>query len=601
MKKYISLLALAAFLFSGVNANAFWGSKSENLPDRRDVVQKALLWAPDTKTLDWELLRSFLERRNNARFTLALAPEDIPEESAFWLSELAAENKIEIALRIPGDPILPLASQGRSRLAAEKVALSRLRYKKLFGFDPAGFVPGGGALRPSDAKPLPRFGVRWAAVGDGEFSNAWYGDEQLILVPFHLILSTDTDQLPPATDTAALVIDESAGGVPSGSGLALLEYLVNESGDEAYTTVSAGLAAIRPYVVGPESWPSWRGDLAFWNESSAQQKAWELYHAAAKEVRSYQNSGSASIQRLNKAEMSLTQARAARNFVESNLRNPAFELAFRKALIATYKAIRKPAPKILRKAIAVPQLVEGETPQEIAPQVPSDNELIVEVQADRLTFSNPEKSMAAVPLMIPELTPDTTAAHLWTPRSLEVGWNENAVDFRISITRLEPSEQATFGFDHLLVDLYIDLNHLSGRGSTALLSRRKGFLEPVDAWEYVLVVSGSEGGLYRSLPGHPPSQILKLEPDVDLENGTLTLSVPRSRLRGNPAAWGYVLTTMMPGQKKPAFGPPRPAAGETGSPLLGMLGSLDEQRDLTTKRKSTYRRFAAQRAGRTNN
>lgn len=597
MKK--ALFAFLLILAAALRADAFWGKKSESIPGRRDAVRKALLWVPDTRTLDWEALRSFLERENDASFTLAIVPEEIPNEEAAWLVGLSSSNNIEIALRIPGDPILPLAKKGRPYLAAEKIALSRLRYKKIFGALPVGFVAGGGAILPSDAKRLPRLGIRWTAVGDNEFTNAWYGDEQLVLMPFHSILSTDLGTMPPATDTAALVIDEVAGALPPGSGLAILDHLVSSSGDEAYTTVSRGIAEIHPYVVGPESWPTWRDDLAFWNQSYSQQTAWKLYHRAAKAVTAYQNSGSASIARLNKAEASLTLARSARNFVDENLQDPTIESDFRNALTSAYKAIRKSAPRILRRRIMDPEASGFEEPQLVES---TGGDVLIEVKADRLIFTNPKGSTAALPLSLPSLAPDTTAAHLWTPRSLEIGWNETAVDFRIALARLSPSEKTASGFSYLLVDLYIDLNHLSGRGSTSLLSRRKGFVDPTDAWEYVLVVEDSEASLYRSLPGHPPSRIATVAPDIDLENGTITLSIPRRRLRGNPATWGYILTTMMPKtDRRSSYRPPRPVPGETGSPLLGMLGSLDEQRDLTTKRESTYRRFTAQRAGRTNN
>ncbi len=597
MKRLIPFFASLILITATLQLDAFWGRNSESLPDQRDAVNKALLWVPDTTKLDWNGLLAFLDDHKDARFTLALAPEEIPEDAVIWLTRLVSEEKIEIALRIPGDPILPLANKGRPRLAAEKISLSRFRYKKLFGANPAGFVPGGGALLPSDAAGLPRLGISWSSVGDGQFANAWYGDNKLVLIPFHAILSTETAEIPPATDTAALVIDEVAGAVEPGSGLALIEQLLSKSGDEAYTTVSAGLAKIHPYVVGPESWPSWRGNLEFWNESEAQQKAWALYYEAARAVDAYQNSGSASIPSLDKAEAWLTRARSAQNFVAVNLRNPLIEKAFRTSLTKVYKALSKPAPRALRRPLVSPQ---EELPVQETRTETSAGDVIIEVQSDRVTFTNPDGSTAALPEVLPELAPGTTASHFWTPRFLDVAWNESAVDFKIALAKLSPSEKTTFGFEHLIVDLYIDLNHLSGRGSTALLSRRQGFLNPDDAWEYVLIVSGSESGLYRSLPGHPPSKIADLTPEIDWGKATLTVSVPRRRLRGNPAAWGYVLTTMIPREVRRS-GPLRPALGETGSPLLGMLGSLEEQHDLTTKRESTYRRFKAQRTSRINN
>jgi hypothetical protein len=591
-----ALVSLAALTASP--ADAFWGRKNEALPDRREAAAKSLLWVPAAGSLDWPGLRSFFEKRAGARLTIALAPEEIPEDEKLWLATLREEGRVEIAIRIQGDPILPLAGEERPGLAAEKLAMSRIRFKKVFGEFPAGFAPGGGAITPGGAAPLARLGLKWTAVGDGEFFNPWYGDEQLVLVPFHAITRTELDALPPATETPALVIDEAAGTLDPGSGLGIVERLLDASGESAFTTVSQGLSLVRPFAVGPETWPSWADSLAFWNGSEAQRTAWSLYRGAAKQIVDYQNSGSASIARLNKAEAELQKAGSARYYVEENLRDPDLETEFRAALKGVYRLAGKPAPRRLRRPLATPLETDDSPLATPAAEEHSKDEVFIDVAAESLTLRNPEQSLAALPAEMPELEAETTGQHLWTPRAVSVSWNEKTVDFTIMVLRLSPNEDAPFGFEHLLVDLYVDLNRLSGRGSTALLARRRGFLDPQDAWEYAIVVSGWQSGLYRSLPGHPPALVEPLEPEVDASAGTLKVSVPRRLLRGNPARWGYVLTTMAGDAASLDQSPPLPLPGETGSPLLGMLGSLEEQRNLTTKRKSTYRRFSAQRADR---
>lgn len=590
------ILAFCVLLAAAPRAGAFWGRDKESLPDRHQTARKSLLWVPAAEALDWDRLNALLQRRKGARFTVAIAPEDIPEEKKEWLVSLEREGRLEIAVRIAGDPILPFAAERRPQLAAEKLAVSRLLHKKIFGKMPSGFAPGGGAITPGNAAPLARLGLRWVSVGEGEFLNPWYGDEQLVLIPFHAVTSTETLALPPVTATPALVIDEAAGTLAPGSGLAVLEGLYDAGGDAAYTTVSEALSEIRPYVVGPESWPCWAESLKFWKATETQAAAWSLLHEASRAIADYQNSGTASIARLNKAEEEMDRARAGRNFVDANLRNPEIEKGFREALQAAYRAIGEPVPARLSRRMAAP----GARPEPNTGTPPPPDEdagaVTVETAARGLVFRNPEASLAALPAVLPELEEGSTAQAYWTPRSIGLAWNDRTVDFTIGLSRLEGSDDAPYGFAHLLVDVYVDLNHLSGRGSTELLPHRNGFIDADDAWEYALSISGWESGIYRSLSGHPPSRVAELDPEVDLDAGTIKVSVPRRLLRGNPAAWGYLVATMSGTPDSLAQQPPRPEAGETGSPLLGMLGSLDEQRSLVSTRKSTFRRFKAQRA-----
>jgi len=587
MRSVFFLLCLIAATVP--RAEAFWGKSKDALPDRHETMRKSLLWVPDAVSLDWDRLRALLERRSGARFTLALSPEEIPDAQKDWLASIEREGRLEIAVRIVGDPILPFAGEDRPGLAAEKLAVSRILHKKIFGKLPAGFAPGGGAITPGNAAPLARLGLRWVAVGEGEVLNPWVGDEQLVLIPFHAVTSTEAAALPPVTESPALVLDESAGTLSPGSGLPIIERLFEVGGDDAYTPVSEALSEIRPYVVGPESWPSWAESIRFWNVAPSQSAAWTLLRETAREIAEYQNSGTASIARLNKAEAQMDVARAAKNFVPGNLRDPGIEKAFRDSLRAAYRAIGKSPPARLSHPVAAPETAPSPDAGDNAEEVE------IETDSNQLIFHNPEGSVAALPAAVPELSPGATAQHYWTPRSFAVAWNDGTVDFTIAMDRLAQSRAAPFGFEHLLIDVYVDLNHLSGRGSTELLPQRNGFIDPDNAWEYALVISGWESGIYRSLSGHPASRVQELEPRVDLAAGTIRVSVPRRLLRGNPAAWGYLVATMSGSPSALSAQPPHPADGETGSPLLGMIGSLDEQRGLVAKRKSTFRRFTALR------
>jgi len=145
-------------------ACAWFGKSPENLEEPAAPAAapaassasgaRALLWVPDPRKLDWEGLRGLLEREEAARFTLALAPEDIPEAAQLWLAQAVQEGRLEVALRLAGDPILPLAASTQNPWIFERLASSRQSLSRILGRPPSGFVPGRGAASPEVAAAL---------------------------------------------------------------------------------------------------------------------------------------------------------------------------------------------------------------------------------------------------------------------------------------------------------------------------------------------------------------------------------------------------------------------------------------------------------------
>jgi len=542
----------------------------------------ALLWVPEMSSLDWKGLENLLEKYEDARFSLALIPGAIPEEAKAWLRKAVDSGQVEPVLRLPGDPILPLIPDSQFRAVIEHLALGRAAHKAVFGAFPEGIVPGGGALTPALAAPMSAQQLTWAAVGDEEFKRPWFGEGRMRLVPFRLAVSTDAiDNI--QTAAPALVLDER-NGLPPGSGLRLITELMDRASSDRWTSVAAALDLQNPYAVGPKEWPTFGGGLSRWRTEGKQAAAWKLLDDAAQALSDYQNSGSAMLSTLNRAGKSLYAALDSRFFTAAALESPARDKEFRGLLIKVFHAIGKRTPRSLKRPLAgsgtpAPEDVETEAAEE-APPLAEEKRLRTTTGEDRLFFENPQESSAALPSRTPELPPGTTPQHLWTPRSLEIVWNEESVRFSIGMDALFVSLDAPFGFDHLLVDLYIDLNHLARRGSTRLLPYRRGFMNSSDAWEFAVVLSGWSAGLYRSIPGHPPRLIERLPLEGDMETKTLSVSVPRSRLRGNPAAWGYMLAAMAADPQGRQRHPPLPLPGDHGTAILGILGHAGEQQKL---------------------
>lgn len=585
-------IAAAALLLSAAEGAAFWNWG--RTPSEPSADAAALVWVPDASRTDFEALRRFLERRSRASLTIALAPEDIPEDARGPLSELAESGRVEFALRIPGDPILPLVHGYRDRDVIDRLALGRILYRRIFGRFPGGFVPGAGALSPEIAPLLSAQQFRWTSVGSLMFQSPWFGHGDMVILPSHLPSSTEPEAVSPPSGIGVVVLSELDGTLAPGTGLEELERLFDRTGTDAWTSVAATLESLRPYSVAPDVWSAWSGDLSQWTDYGPQKRAWELYGRAVSALSEYQNSGRARLAVLDRATQALYAAQSARFFRPQGLQSPAVEREFRDHLVKVYKIIGAAPPR----ALGVPLSSGGEwdPPDDAGTAAGLAGNVHSRLGRSRVFFSNPEESRAVLPRDLPELPPGVTAQHLWTPASLQVDWSQESVDFTFRLERLVDLSSAPYGFDAAMLELYIDLNRLAGRGSTALLPERRGFLQSEDAWEFALVLSGFHCGLYRSAPGQPPSLAEELTPRVDLEARTVRVSVPRSRMRGNPAAWGYLFLTLAvdeAGARKPI---PSPLAGAEGHPVLGLLGGLDAQEELLSGGRAAYRRFRAVRA-----
>lgn len=608
MKRSPILISLIAAAFTALIAltslhtysQAAWGKTKEEM-------RTVLLWNPEMESIDWMALQKLLRAHPDAGLTIALSPEMIPEEVRPWLAAWVKEGRLEIALRIAGDPILPLIQKQRGRDVIERIALARMEYKQIFDRFPDGFVAGDGALTPALAQTLERQKFKWSAVGDSAFRTPWYTESEkpMVIFPFHVPESTAPAYLANLKEIYTVVLDESYGRVSGGYGIEILTGLFQETPNDRWTSASAALEHINPYAVGPAHWPLWSGPLDAWTAHPLQDKAWRLYSLAVGAMKSYQNSGAASLSVLNRANTHIYRAQNSQYYTVKNLKTRAMEHAFRSHLSRVFKTINRQPPRVLSSPIKSPipidsaELTDIEAPlaepEEKEENATQEGGAVREVlEANSLSFENPEDSLAALPTRMPELPEGSTAQHLWTPHALNVTWDEASVTLTMSVQRLYADEKAPNGYAALMLELYVDLNNLSGRGATALLPQRKGFVHSADAWEYAIIATGWDVGLYRAVPGQPPALVQKLNSTTDMEKGAVTVTVPRNRLRGNPARWGYILLTLATDSLSAQSIPPRPLEGENGSPLLGLLGSLEAQKKLANS-KSTYRRINALR------
>ncbi|MDE2489861.1 MAG: hypothetical protein KGM24_03385, partial [Elusimicrobia bacterium] len=347
MRRVLAAAAAAALLAAGARAQ---------------TAPTALVWLPSPDFQQWSVFDALLRARPELRLTVALTPEMATPLAKDVLGAWAAAGRVEIAARIPGDPILPYvdAHPGSPRPsdALDRCAAARREIARRMGSEPTGLVPGDGALDPSLIQPLGACGAPWILAGPYVVAgSSWASAGSAVFVPAG-VAGRDV-LLGPAALTApgATAVDESS--LPS-SDDAPSPFLTELSSlppgtrpDGGWDTVSQLLAAAGPASAAASavsSWPAWNGAVVGAPADPAAREAWEAYGAASLALRGYENSGAASLGVLGAATNLLRRAQDARFYrapPPGAAPGAGLDPELRTRLLAVYKRIRAPAPDSL--------------------------------------------------------------------------------------------------------------------------------------------------------------------------------------------------------------------------------------------------------------
>jgi hypothetical protein len=543
----------------------------------------------------WSALADALESAPEFKFTLALTPAMFTEGARDSLALPLRTGRLELAMRIPGDPILPLvafgASAGGLHDVLARLALAREQFRSILSTAPAGFVPGGGTPVAALEAALPALGVSWVAVGKGSPSR-----EGGFWLPFTPLKS---EGRPPTfqefeaaarpepslpAGPASIVLDEAAGLAPRGSLAALIKDLADKSSSWRWQTASEYGATAPADAPGSGGWPGWApADL----DAPAARSAGKAYGAAAAALRRYQNSGTADLKALEHAAEALYAAGDGRYYRVLSGSMPgdaaAADRELRRHLMNVYRRLKQTAPGPLYASFSGAQPPAGSAsfPEEVSTDVRAEH------GSGWLALHNPAGSISRGPDKEAPVEP-------WRILDLRLDWDSASVTFTFRMAALDVSSAAPAvsgvpraPAGRLVLDAYIDINHVAGAGNSALLEGRGAFVMNRDAWEYALSLGPSGGLLLRALPGSGPAVLSRVPVTVDPARRTVRAVVPRKLLRGNPLRWGYIAAAFAARQDAPAASeaPPAPAGPDAvvpGGPL-GLLAPVEQQQSSASR------------------
>ena len=551
---------------------------------------------------------ALLAKHPSLRLTVAVSPGEMRDLSPFREDILRRrdEGRLELALRLTGDPPLPLIDnlELAKLFMSEKVPLpqrpmawhedvvnqidrSRLDYRDFTGAPPQGFVPGGGSMSAPVADVLKSQGFLWTVAGfpAGEWPEgsalAAEGRERGELWVFgshpaaNLLYETTRD---PCCSSAgsiaagmrktldklakpAVVVFDEPNAMPS------LEGFIDSlfAGEAGPMVLVSELARDRDadrdsadLQIWPYSWPWLRGrgnpagpGLTAWIGDPEKNAAWELLAQTRESISQYKDSGSADIEKLDRALAEFYLAQSGSLFewlgadedpakgdsLPSRLR-PEKEMLFKASLENVYRHMGRPIPKFLeggREVRPRQGFPEAAAPAEGGGNAPAKT--VREDGANAIVWTEPD---------LPSAEAEPSGAEGWPAvKSFSVEAAGGAEE--------DPSVRFSFTFERSLppgaaLDLYIDINHRAGAGATALLPGRGATVGSRDGWELVLVSRKRETGrwesaLHRAGSGAPAFRA-SFQEQESADGPVCRVSIPKRLLGRNPTQWGYLVCVM---------------------------------------------------------
>lgn len=520
----------------------------------------AVVWLPPENFRAWSGVDALMRSSDGLKLTIGVSPAMATPLVKAALAPWIAQGRVEVAARINGDPVLTMVAghpqAPRPQDSVERAVDARERLLKRLGLAPAGFIPGAGAVDEGVAASLGASGAGWILAGPyAEPEAPWVAGGRAVVVP-----SGATSLFDESASTSSVFLAAAAALVRPVQGWATVGELAAAKTE----------APLEPGAVA--AWPAWNPEAAAFPPADEGAKAaWEAYGAAALAVGRYQNSGSADLGTLDAVVDLLRRAQAARHYRAAGSASVPPEL--RTALIAVYKRMKQSPPQSLYGSAAT-----------AGSQMPAERSTGVQGFSGPswLEFRAPFGTIAlaadpAVASTAPAAIVDGgAAADPWRLRALRAEWDDEGVRLILRVGR------ATMAAPRPIYEIYTDFNRVLGAGRVPMLEGRGAIVMARDAWELALSISGDEARLFRARGGEP-EEVAAFKAQWKSDRGEVSIVVPRSYMRGNPARWGWAVVALAEDPARPGRRPAASLVSPDGTILRGALAPAELQKAILSR------------------
>jgi hypothetical protein len=495
----------------------------------------------------------------NPELRLTIAISKMPANLAGKLNSLQSKGQIEFAMRIANDPVLPLLyypsipsvswidkpSTGlpanNPYFFALRMADAKEKFQKNFKKTSAGFVNLSGGVTGDYAVISKTVGMKWVSCGPfvSTMTYDMLNSEGVFFVPFSVPESTSTIFL--STEPLKFwVIDETLNDETRAKSRDVLFAIASSSDVHNYLTVSKAIEIATSTEVPKNEienfFKPWTGDYSLWASSPAQFGAMLALDKTRQELGIFLNSVQGDMKLAKNLYEDLYLLESSSIFIK--LSNPDTEIFketeenFQSGLSDIYKQMNHSVPSWLFNPLT-----------DFSSKAGFSEKVEISSGASFFVFKNTSKK-PDLPSKTPSLPETADPYKIWKLDSLKVEWDDKDITLGFKPLEIDNSKKEPAGFNHIFIDLYIDINHRFRAGFGKPLDGRNARIFPEDAWEYALALNSKKAEVFK-ISATKLISAFSTKPELDRQSNYIYVRIPRSILRGNPNLWGYSAFMML--------------------------------------------------------
>ncbi|MCX5783718.1 MAG: hypothetical protein NTW04_04705, partial [Elusimicrobia bacterium] len=420
----------------------------------------AVLFIPHPE-LDVSKTLTEISMRADFKVTLAMSAETLSKKEKDILSKLTESGRVEVALRINGDPVLPalfaannpsvlwqgkpesgLPSDRQDEMAARIFCAIGKSSAAVFG-GVKGFVPSGGGIIENIIAPIKSYGLKWAATGRSSSTDAVLESGGVSLIAFSQVkdMAEFNALVYSSTQAVFAVIDQTT--VKYSTETFKFSDIINfdEVRDVEWTTVSALAEAAEKKPLSENGFPKpWTDGYTLWFGLPQQLNALNMLGKAREAFTIYRTGISAERQAVSQTEEIFTKLESGSVF--TNLADPVLadetEQDFKTSIGHIYALMGKSAPSYLFAPMSSSALSVQEG-RELSAKPSS-----IKSGQNFIAIENPQKKLR-LPDKMPQLPAGISPEAVFSVSSIRILWDGSKLEFRIKNPLLPPSQISMAG------------------------------------------------------------------------------------------------------------------------------------------------------------